>query len=596
MEAVCCAQSGFTTFPECAGLHLFAMSSVLAARKIMQISQFLIRHLCVNGKLLAWVLTCIFTIFTADGVAYGQHLERWVYAPVNFLVPAEADRLDKLMRDAKRLAYTHVLITDSKFCRLHEMDKKYFAHIERIKGLARELNLQLVPAVFPVGYSNNLLSQNVNLAEGLPVRDALFEVRDSEAQIVPDPGVSLPSFSERKEWRFIDEPLKPEGDGLRVTEPNGENCRAMKTLAVSPFRHYHISVRVKTENFRGQPQITVLEPETGRRLTHTNLKVGRTQDWSVQHITFNSLANSSVNVYIGAWGPTGGSMWLADPVIEECGLLNVLRRPGTPVKVTIDEDRTRELREGVDYDVVRDDRLGNVPYAGEYEVWHESPPIRMKGSWANGTRLRVSWYHPHVVYDGQVCACVTEPEFVQLLREHAAGVEKIFPGTDRMMSHDEWRVMGWDESFRRLEKTPGQVAADNVRLCTEILRDQRADCRIFVWNDMFDPHHNAVDNYYLVNGDLSGSWNGLDKDVVIMNWNFGVRAESLKFFDERGHRQVLAGFYDADAEQIGKWLDTVRKDNVSNVVGVMYTTWQQDYSQLKEFRDVVDRFEAAPPQ
>lgn len=65
----------------------------------------------------------------------------------------------------------------------------------------------------------------------------------------------------------------------------------------------------------------------------------------------------------------------------------------------------------------------------------------MKGDWPNGTRLRVSWYHPHVIYDGQVCACVTEPEFVRLLQEHAAGVEKIFPGTDRMMSHDEWRVM-----------------------------------------------------------------------------------------------------------------------------------------------------------
>ena len=562
----------------------------------MQISQFLIRQICVNGKLLKWVLSCVFAICIPDAGACGQHLERWVYAPVNFLVPAEVDRLDKLMRNAKSLGYTHFLITDSKFCRLHELDKKYFAHIERIKGLAQELNLQLVPAVFPVGYSINMLSQNVNLAEGLPVRDALFEVRDGEAQLVPDPGVSLPAFSERKAWRFIDEPLKPDGMGLRVTEPNGENCRAMKTLTVSPFRHYHVSVRVKTENFRGQPQITVLESETGRRLTHTNLKVGRTQDWSVQHITFNSLANSSVNVYIGSWGPTGGSMWLADPAIEECGLLNVLRRPGTPFKVTTNEDRTRELQEGVDYEVVRDELLGNVPYSGEYEVWHESPPIRMKGSWANGTRLRVSWYHPHVIYDGQVCAAVTEPEFVRLLQEHAEGVEKIFPGTDRMMSHDEWRLMGWDESFQKVKKTPGEIAAENVRACTQILRNQRADCRIFVWNDMFDPHHNAVDNYYLVNGDLSGSWKGLDKDVVIMNWNFGVRAESLKFFAERGHKQVLAGYYDADAEQIGKWLETVHKHRVPNVVGVMYTTWHQDYSQLKEFRDVVERFEATSPE
>ena len=314
----------------------------------MQIFQFLSRQIFSIGKLLLWVLVCVLAICVRGDVVHGQELERWVYAPVNFLVPAEVDRLEKLMREAKGFGYSHFLITDSKFCRLHELDKKYFVHIERVKGLARELDLKLVPAVFPVGYSNNLLSQNVNLAEGLPVREALFEVRDSEARLVPAPNVSLPSFSERKEWRFIDEPLKPDGNGLRVTEPNGENCRAMKTLAVSPFRHYHISVRVKTENFRGQPQITVLESETGRRLSHTNLKVARTQDWSVQHITFNSLSNSSVNVYMGAWGPTGGSMWLADPMIEECGLLNVLRRPGTPLKVTMDEDRMRELQEGVE--------------------------------------------------------------------------------------------------------------------------------------------------------------------------------------------------------------------------------------------------------
>ena len=36
---------------------------------------------------------------------------------------------------------------------------------------------------------------------------------------------------------------------------------------------------------------------------------------------------------------------------------------------------------------------------------------------------------------------------------------------------------------------------------------------IYVWNDMFDPFHNAVNDYYLVRGDLKGSWEGLPKDV-----------------------------------------------------------------------------------
>jgi hypothetical protein len=545
--------------------------------------------MCVESPIL--LIEAVIIYVTLTGSLQAQSLERWVYAPANFLVPQQVDRIEKLMREAKPLGYSHFLITDSKFCRLHEMDKRYFDHIARIRSVAAELDIALVPAVFPVGYSNDLLSQNVNLADGLPVRHALFEISGGIATLVPDPAVSLPKFTERGQWNFIDESLKSEGEGLRVTDPQGQNCRAMKTVNVSPFRHYHVSVRIKTQDFRGQPQITVLEPKTGRRLTHTNLKVTRTLDWSTQHITFNSLNNSSVNVYLGAWGPTGGSMWLENAAIEECGLLNVLRRNGTPLRVTADDAIRKELVEGTDFEPVKDNQLGMVPYSGEFEVWHESPPIRLRGTWADGTKLRVSWYHPHIIYDGQVCACVTEPAFVDLLKQQADGVEQLFPSTDRMMSHDEWRLMGWDESFRRREQTPGQIASENVRFCTDYLKSQAPKRRIFVWSDMFDPHHNAVDNYYLVNGDLTGSWEGLSKDVVLMNWNFGLRAESLKFFADRGHRQVLAGFYDADAEQIGKWLETVRKNEIRGVIGVMYTTWNQDYSQLKEFKEVVDRFE-----
>ena len=59
--------------------------------------------------------------------------------------------------------------------------------------------------------------------------------------------------------------------------------------------------------------------------------------------------------------------------------------------------------------------------------------------------------------------------------------------------------------------------------------------RAAVWNDMFDPFHNAVKGpYYLVNGPWSGSWEGLSKDVLVMNWNHGKRDQSLKFFADRG--------------------------------------------------------------
>ena len=335
---------------------------------------------CASGRPALLLLLLLMLAVMPTSVS-AQVLERWVYVPANFLVPEEVQRVEKIMTEASKLGFTHLMITDSKFCRLHEMLPRYFDHLGRIKTRAKELNLKLVPCVFPVGYSNDLLSQNVHLADGLPVRDALFEVLSGEARLVADPEVALPSFRDRKEWNFIDDPLKSDGDGLRVTDPTGENCRTMKAVKVTPYRHYHVSVKIKTEDFKGQPQVMILDSSTGRRLNHTNLKVGRTQDWSIQHITFNSLGNETVNLYIGAWGPTGGSMWLSEPQLEECGLLNVLRRDGTPVIVRTDTIAAKTLTEGVDFEHVSDPQLGNVPYAGEFEVFHASPSIRMKGTW-----------------------------------------------------------------------------------------------------------------------------------------------------------------------------------------------------------------------
>jgi hypothetical protein len=236
---------------------------------------------------------------------------------------------------------------------------------------------------------------------------------------------------------------------------------------------------------------------------------------------------------------------------------------------------------------MRDPRLGNQPWPGEYEVWHDPPPLKTK--LPDGTRLRASYFHPHVVYDGQVCGCVSEPKFEQLLEHQAREVQNAWGAHSYLMAHDEWRVLGWDESCRRRGLDAGVIVADNARKCVGWLRAVNPDARVLVWSDMFDPHHNAVNNYYLVRGDLRGAWEGLDKKVTIMNWNFGKRGESLKFFSERGHQQVLACYYDAGPEQIGKWLEAAR--GVAGVVGVMYTTWQRNFGDLESFARVVDRFE-----
>jgi hypothetical protein len=91
-----------------------------------------------------------------------------------------------------------------------------------------------------------------------------------------------------------------------------------------------------------------------------------------------------------------------------------------------------------------------------------------------------------------------------------------------------------------------------------------------------------------VNGSLEGSWEGLEKDVIIVPWYFSKRAESLKFFADRGHRQVIAGYYDANPEKVADWLSAAQTVPGS-VLGVMYTTWRKNYADLEKFASAVDQ-------
>src|SRR5262249_22439080 len=145
-------------------------------------------------------------------------------------------------------------------------------------------------------------------------------------------------------------------------------------------------------------------------------------------------------------------------------------------------------------------------------------------------RLRVTWYHPVITHSAQVMCCLTEPKVYDLLRDQAKRVNELFHPQTFFLRHDEMRVANWCRACQATRETPGELLATNARRCVEIIRDVSPKARVVVWSDMFDPHHNAVDHYYLVNGTLEGSWKGLPPDVGIANWNGDKAGESLRFF------------------------------------------------------------------
>jgi len=484
----------------------------------------------------------------------------WLYYPTNFLVDQNVDKAREIWTRASKAGYTKILLADSKMAKLGDMDKRYFVNLEKAKKLAAELNLELVPCVFHIGYSNSMLWHDPNLVEGLPVKNALFVVKNGEADVVADPPVAFPA-----KFGFKDETVSVE-DGVATVKDNAKVARFSYQFQLPAYRCYHISVKIRTDGYSANPEIKALGG--GRTLQEQNLGVKRTQDWTEHHVVFNTQDHEKVGIYFGVWGSAKGTLQWKDWKIEEAGLVNVLRRPGAPFTV-------EGYQEGKDYEPLSDPKLGAAPWRGEYQAWHE--PVKIKTTLPDGTKLRVSWYHPGIIYDGQVSACISEPKTMELLKDEAKRVREAMGAKGYMMSHDEFRSSNTDESCLKRNLDAGALLADNARFCVKLLEGST----IYVWNDMFDPFHNAHGDYYLVRGNWAGSWEGLSKDVVIMNWNFGKRDESLKFFADRGHRQVLAGYYDAPPVQVKKWVESGRK--VTGVVGIMYTTWRNDYTHLEEF-------------
>jgi len=533
-------------------------------------------------------LVSVVLLLLACNVFFGQGAgprKRLVYCDTELLVDGNVAKLEKLFARAAKAGYNGVVLSDSKFGNLAAMPPRYFENVGRVKKFAAADGLEIIPMIFPMGYSGSILCHNPNLAEGLPVRDALFEARGGVMRQVADPpvefkGADLKDFSG---WREHD-PLVKAVDGAAVmADPQGRPCRMMQTITVHPFRQYHISVLVKTTDFTGIPRVMVHSAKN-KELNYAGLGVKKTQDWTLRNVVFNSLDNDKVDIYFGCWddGKTGTLAW-KDPKIEETAFVNLVRRAGAPLDARTEDGHA--LEEGKDFDKIIDPKMGNVPWSGEYQVWHTPPVVRTK--LADGARVRFSFYHALPMNDGQVMICPSEPETAELLRDQAQRVHAAWGAKGYFMAHDEIRVLNRDKSCTDRHMTPGEILADNLRTCTGILRKVNPGGDIYVWSDMFDPKHNAHGSYFLVDGDYAGSWKGLDKDVIIAIWGYQEREEGLAWFAGLGNRVLIAGYYDKQPERIRDWLDSAKKCG-AEVSGVMYTTWQDKYDDLETYAGFVD--------
>ncbi len=268
-------------------------------------------------------------------------------------------------------------------------------------------------------------------------------------------------------------------------------------------------------------------------------------------------------------------------------MTNLLRRADNMPTVTEAVKSTNYI-EGHDYAILVDSAMEKNQ--GSYP-WHSSPGFKvLPGSKIqNGDTVQVHFIRPNPVVndatgDGSTMVCVSEDTLYPILHDQMALVDAQYHSNKYFMSHDEIREMNWDSACQSRKLTPGQLLADNVRKCDSIMHEVHPGTEVFDWSDMFDSLHNAHNNYYLVNGDLSGNWNLIPKDITIVNWNGGNMSRSLNFFSKLGFSQITSPYYDVqNTNNIRAW--RLAMDTIPNMRGMMYTTWANDYSFLTPFAD-----------
>ena len=104
----------------------------------------------------------------------------WVYSTTNFQVDKSVDDLITLMERSKKAGYNGILINDYKFGKIDDRPKNYCTNLTRVKLASEKIGIEIIPGVMPIGYSNSLLINNPNLAEGIDVKNCLMKFKSGQ--------------------------------------------------------------------------------------------------------------------------------------------------------------------------------------------------------------------------------------------------------------------------------------------------------------------------------------------------------------------------------------------------------------------------------
>jgi hypothetical protein len=553
--------------------------------------------------------------------------DRWLYLNMKLESDKDLEQMCELIRTAATHGLTAIVLPGMDS--LSIASPEYLARLVKLKSAADANHMEVIPEGFGIKYGGAPLEIDKNLAEGLAVKNALFVAKGDTVSFVADSPEKLENggFEEFDGNRFKgftaqDEPgkltfvdtsvshsgkasLRIENFGERkavkpshsVTplDASGQRDQAMDGVAkisqqirVKPYRCYRVSAWVKTEDVEPAKlfSIKAYTPDGRDLALYEALAPSPTSGWRLVTTAFNSWYADRIDLTFGVFKGVKGKVWVDDVQVEEVGLMNVLRRDGAPLTVR-DEKTGMIYKEGRDFAAVSDPNL-------DFHWSHPMPSIHLlPGSRIHdGARLRVSYYHGTTIYgddDPEIPLCPSTAKLREIWKQQFPLIEKyLAPKRYFLDIGDEQRAFNRDESCKHRKMTASALVGDTTQWLYDQVHAVNPKAQVLVWSDMFDPNHNAVSKYFLVDGSLENTWKYMPKNMEIVCWYFDRRKESLHFFSSHGFKTIASAGPDSAAlDNPRGWLEVM--DKTPGATGIMYTTWSNDFKLVAAFGDLVSK-------
>ena len=533
------------------------------------------------------------------------HPQLWLWASMNLTSQSGVQSAESLIDQAAADGYTGIAFADPSFSFMSDSfwPQQNVQYMGQVMAYAAQKGLTVTGMAAPYGHSNDALEVNPNWGEAQRVFGTRYQVAPSGTylqQINSFPGLTNSNFEAGKvDWFDLGDAGVSldssvghnDSSSALINSPPG-NARLRQLMTLVPWRQYHLQFFYKTSNFSGYPSIYMFDAGnfSVTRL-NTGFSVAGTNDWTEVDYTFDSQDTTSAYLYLGIWGGASGKIWFDDIQVAETGLVYVARRGGTPLSL-YDPSAGTVFKEGADFNPISDPQMTSSKWPF-YNSYHQPPTVTLPA----GTSLKPGQVVAINSYDifpqpgsYDVGLCLTEPAITTWLTQNAQSIASVLPaGGGYFMQYDEMWQMNSCAACKAKNMTAGQLLAWQVGQAIQIYQTVSPGAPLYVWSDMFDPYHNATANYGYVEGDLSGSWAGLPSAVTVMNWNLSNLTNSLTWFSGKNsaqpvpHPQIIAGYYDSGNGTGSAQAELSQATGIPGIQGLMYTTWNPDYSQMENF-------------